>query len=320
LCTVTSCHSMRKIWGLLKDHLRSDFNWRLYASIAVFLAISITLNYKFNFENGTLDRFAGKPIRILFYLAFYSSAYYVGAIVTLSHTGKSSLLKSTKFWGWSLTGLAILSLNVGFPYNTQLVMLISDNSKLFTWLYKIVSNLGNFLVNALPLFVLIFVLNERKERFGMNGHHVDLSPYFQLLLVVAPMIAIASFEPGFKNYYPTYKSNQVAEAMDWPEFLPPLLYEIAYGMDFFNVEFMFRGFMVIGMSRILGKEAILPMVCTYCFIHFGKPIGESISSIFGGYIIGVVALYTRNIWGGVIVHIGLAWMMELAAFLQKHAW
>jgi hypothetical protein len=105
--------------------------------------------------------------------------------------------------------------------------------------------------------------------------------------------------------------------MNWPALIPPFIYEVLYGMDFFNVEFLYRGFFVIGMAKVLGKEAILPMVCSYCFLHFGKPLGESISSIFGGYMLGVVAFYTRNIWGGVMVHIGLAWMMELAAFLQK---
>jgi len=308
---------MSKIWTLLREHLRVDFKWTLYGTLACFLAISIAVAYVFNFENAFIDRYAGKPIRILLYLALYSTAYYVAAVVALSYSQKRSVLLSARFWAWSFTGLTILALNVGFPYNTQLVGFISNNPRLFIWLYKIMSNLSNFLVNALPLFLLIFILKERKERFGVNRLHIDLSPYFQILLVIAPMIAIASFEPGFKNYYPTYKANQVAEAMGWPEFVPPLLYEIAYGMDFFNVEFMFRGFMVIGMSRLLGKEAILPMVCTYCFLHFGKPIGECISSIFGGYILGVVSFYTRNIWGGVIVHIVLAWMMELAAFLQK---
>jgi hypothetical protein len=311
---------MRKIWNLLTDHLRADFSWRLYVSLAAFLAILIAINYGLNVNRAMTGRFAGNPVLILCFLALYFVIYYTAAIAALSFANKRSLLSSPRFWAWSFTGIAIFAVNVGFPYNTQLVGLISDNPKLFIWLYKIVSNLGNFLVNALPLFILVFVLNERKERFGVNGINVDLSPYFQILLVVAPMIVIASFETGFKNYYPTYKSNNVAEAMGWPDFVPLLMYEIAYGMDFFNVEFMFRGFLVIGMSRLIGKEAILPMVCTYCVIHFGKPIGECISSIFGGYILGVVAFYTRNIWGGVIVHIGLAWMMELAAFLQKYDW
>ena len=59
------------------------------------------------------------------------------------------------------------------------------------------------------------------------------------------------------------------------------------------------------------------MVVCYASLHFGKPLGETIGSIFGGYILGVLALQTRSIWGGIIVHVGVAWLMDLAALLQK---
>jgi membrane protease YdiL (CAAX protease family) len=101
--------------------------------------------------------------------------------------------------------------------------------------------------------------------------------------------------------------------MGWSPWVPMAIREIFYGLDFFNVELLFRGFMVIGLSQWLGKDAIMPMVTTYCFLHFGKPVGEAISSIAGGYILGVLAFRTRGIWGGVIIHMGIAWLMELFA-------
>jgi membrane protease YdiL (CAAX protease family) len=47
--------------------------------------------------------------------------------------------------------------------------------------------------------------------------------------------------------------------------------------------------------------------------HFGKPLIETLSSFFGGYMLGVFALYSKNIWGGIILHIGTALFMELLA-------
>ena len=38
------------------------------------------------------------------------------------------------------------------------------------------------------------------------------------------------------------------------------------------------------------------MAATYAALHFGKPMGETISSIFGGYILGVIALYNHSNW------------------------
>jgi hypothetical protein len=60
------------------------------------------------------------------------------------------------------------------------------------------------------------------------------------------------------------------------------------------------------------------MAVIYCQLHFGKPLGEAISSIFGGYILGVISYQTKNIWGGVLVHVGIAWLMEVAGFFQKY--
>lgn len=308
---------MKKIWHLLRTHLRSDFNWQLYVCIGLFLATAISLNYTFDIENSVIDRSTGRPIRILWYFFFYSISYFGAALMTFGFTGTMRNFGKRKFWLMSLTGLFILSCNVGFPYMTRLIRSVHSDYQVYSWLYRVGNNTINFAITALPLLVFSRFVEERREYFGVNRQHIDLRPYFQILLLIVPLIAIASFEDGFRNYYPTYKPNKAAEVLGWPDFVPPLLYELAYGMDFFNVELMFRGLLVVGVSQVIGKEAVLPMVCTYCFLHFGKPVGEAISSVFGGYLLGVVALYTRNIWGGVMVHIGLAWMMELAAALQR---
>jgi len=62
----------------------------------------------------------------------------------------------------------------------------------------------------------------------------------------------------------------------------------------------------------------MAMVGAYVFLHFGKPMAEYISSAFGGYIIGAFAFYSKRIWGGVALHVALAWSMEFFAWLQKY--
>ena len=60
----------------------------------------------------------------------------------------------------------------------------------------------------------------------------------------------------------------------------------------------------------------MPMVVIYCMIHFQKPLLETVSSIFGGLLLGIIVWYGRSIYGGIIAHLGTAWMMEIAAFAQ----
>jgi hypothetical protein len=96
-----------------------------------------------------------------------------------------------------------------------------------------------------------------------------------------------------------------------------VIFELSYGSDFVGIEFFFRGFLVLAFMRWAGKEAVLPMACFYCTIHFGKPLGECISSYFGGLLLGVVIANTRSVWGGLMVHLGIAWMMELGGYIGE---
>ena len=118
-----------------------------------------------------------------------------------------------------------------------------------------------------------------------------------MILLVAPGVFLIAFEPQFYQYYPTFM-RCIPEGSSESNWLFIFIYELAYSVDFFSIETLFRGFFVIGLGRFIGKEVIIPMVTIYCVIHFGKPLGETISSIFGGYLLGILAFYTRSILGG----------------------
>jgi membrane protease YdiL (CAAX protease family) len=90
-----------------------------------------------------------------------------------------------------------------------------------------------------------------------------------------------------------------------------------YGFDFVFIEFFFRGFLLLAFYRHFGWSCLMPMACFYVSIHFGKPLGETISSFFGGSILGILAIRTGSIAGGIIVHLGVAWLMEITALLHK---
>jgi membrane protease YdiL (CAAX protease family) len=76
---------------------------------------------------------------------------------------------------------------------------------------------------------------------------------------------------------------------------------------------MFRGIMIHTLYRFMGIECVLAVAKVYCMFHFGKPIIETISSFFGGTILGLLSLRTNSL-GGIVIHAGIALMMELASF------
>ena len=307
---------MKKIWSLLKNHWKEDFNPKYYSSIVLFLALSLAFNYSIGLENLVIDQHPDKLVRIFWYFLLYGTAYYGMFFIMVYFKKRKDLLTSTQFWMSTLTGILLLSFNSAFPYMSTILRQFEIDIKIYFWIYSIANNTIGFIVVSLPL-ILLGVLTHTKTKFGLTSTGFDFKPYFMLLLLVLPFIVLASFGNSFQNYYPTYKSNSVAEILNWPTWLPMFIYEFVYGLDFFNTEFFFRGFLLIGLAHLMGKDAIIPMVSVYCFLHFGKPAGEAISSILGGYVLGVIAFYSRSIWGGVILHIGVAWMMELMAYLQK---
>jgi hypothetical protein len=308
---------VKKILSLVKNHVRQDFQFPYYLSACIFLGTSLIINYSIDLENDIIDRYTRNPIRILLYFALYSFGYYVSCFLVSCFKKEKEFWGSPSFWIFSLFGLLILSLDRGFPYQQNLVSPFNLSYSEYTWVYKMTSQILSFILIFIPL--LLFYWRQDKVESGFYGLNTrsSIKPYLYLLLIIAPIIILSSFHESFTNYYPIYKTNQVAEVWHWPAFVPVILFELFYGLDFLNVELLYRGFFVLGMAQLLGKHSVMPMVIIYCFLHYGKPAGEAVSSIFGGYVLGIIALYTRSIWGGILIHVGVAWMMEAAAYVAK---
>lgn len=307
---------MRKFWRLLRVHVLLDFHRDYYLAVAVFLLASVFANYFFDFDRHVVDRASGVQ-KVGWQLLVFGVGFYI-PLLLLVKIKRPHDLQLTPAFGWlSLSGMLILAIKTGFPYLSNVTRWLSPDPQIFTWAYRVCNNLLGFATVLFPLIVLHRITRARSGLYGLSLKTFDARPYAWLLLLIIPLVSIASFEPGFQAYYPMYKTNRVAEIMDWPAWLPATIFELVYGLDFINVELLFRGFLVIGLSQYLGRNSVLLMACAYCFLHFGKPWGECVSSIFGGYLLGVIAFETRNIWGGILLHITLAWGMELAAYLQK---
>ena len=308
---------MRKILRALRDHAREDFHAGWYGLTLVFLVVMIGVNYRYDFEDSIIDAYIGQKIRYLWYFLFYGVAYYFTVAAYVLTTRDTGYVRQRRFWVLSLAGVGILAVDGSFTAHWDFVdRVFAPETRAYG--YQLVVNLNSLLTILLPCVVLYAVWYRDRSAglFGLTGRGVDLRPYAGLLLFMVPLIGWASFQADFLRNYPTYERNEAHVAWGVGAAVPALVYELAYGWDFVATELVFRGLLVIGLASVMGRRAVLPMVVTYAFLHFGKPLGETIGSVFGGYILGVIALSTRNIWGGVAIHLGVAWLMELAAFLQ----
>ena len=127
-----------------------------------------------------------------------------------------------------------------------------------------------------------------------------------------PLILLASTTNSFQHKYPFY-SPPFGESL-WPNFI---IWQCLYLLQFFALEFFFRGFMLHGIKKRFGFYSIWVMMIPYMMIHFQKPMPETIGAIFAGIILGALSLKSRSIWLGVAIHYSVAITMDLAALWQK---
>ncbi len=299
-----------------RDFIVADFSLLKYFLIALFLSITIAVNFWFDFEDTYVDVSDFYP-RFFRYIMFYGLAYYGGVLILKFTDKKVDFLNKSSFWFLSVVGLIIISFDGSYNGSYDIARSFVDINE-YRYVGKLISEFRNFITLFVPLLIVWLFTKQKNDSFyGLTFKNAQVRPYFLLLLLMVPLIALAAQDASFLKTYPLFKTYGVDVYWHISKGYLAIPYEFLYSSSFLNVELFFRGFLVIGMIRIMGKNAILPMVVMYAFLHFGKPMGEAISSVFGGYLLGIFAYYSRTIWGGVIVHGGIALMMEFAAFLAK---
>lgn len=143
--------------------------------------------------------------------------------------------------------------------------------------------------------------------FSLRGFRRHVIVYVGLYLAILPLVIVASTTPAFREQYPFYKlaNRSPFDLVSW---------EIMYAAQFFALEFFFRGFMLQALRRSLGAHAIWVMVLPYTMIHYEKPVLETFGAIVAGIVLGTLAMRTRSIWAGVLIHISVALTMDLLAY------
>lgn len=312
---------MKKIFHFLKEYHKEYFDWKMYLVIFLFNAALIIFNYTYDFEDSYIDKFPRQLWQFILIFIYHSIAYY-GVVAIIYRFRKDKIEISRGFIIKSLIGMTVLTFDrVLFPFLSVYIHELAPALTRRFYTYVIFNAYG--WVSVVLFFAIIKYFMDRKEDFGIYGlkfKKVDYKMYAFLLAIVVPLIYAASWTPDFISYYPIYKralGASFSQYYDMSESWTVAIYEFFYLTDFVSTELVFRGFFVIGLAKFLGKDVVLPIASCYAVLHFGKPLGEAISSIFGGYILGIIAFYTKNIWGGVFLHAGTAFFMELFAFFRQ---
>ena len=160
----------------------------------------------------------------------------------------------------------------------------------------------------LPTLFAWLVLKMKPVDIGFNarGFLRHLWVYLAMYGVMLPIVLWASRRPDFAQTYPFAVLARTSDEWFWR-------WEVAYFLQFVALEAFFRGFMVFGLERRFGLNAIFVMTVPYTMIHFSKPMPEAFAAIIAGMVMGYAALKTRSFYGGVLLHYGVALTMDSLA-------
>lgn len=150
------------------------------------------------------------------------------------------------------------------------------------------------------------------------GLRLRIEPGFWKLLAVSsaimlPLVYLMSLTEGFAAKYPFLQiyngEPYIGQTL--------LIWELIYFLQFFGLEFFFRGFLVHSLKPSLGLYSIFVMTVPYCMIHFSKPMPETLSAIAAGIFLGWLSYKNGSIWLGLVLHCMVAFSMDIFALYAK---
>lgn len=299
---------MKQLFTASWQHIRQSFSILSYGLCFLAIGIACWFNY-----GGVVSLWPQKSsfhyslfFLILLFFVFFLLGFLFTVLqgrVRINFTGNSK---------WILLLAPILfALKVAIPFDE---VLLQNTTPVFqTAFQKPAGWLGDLLL-MMPVIGALHFFFEKKQGLYFIKKSNSYQPYFFLLLCMLPLLVAAAVQPAFQQEYP--RAKDVTNALGTSASIIHYgLFELSYALDFITIELFFRGLLIAVLSRVLGVHCIIPIALFYFSIHLGKPMQEAISSFFGGLILGAVSYETKSIWGGWLVHCGIALLMELLAFV-----
>jgi len=137
---------------------------------------------------------------------------------------------------------------------------------------------------------------------------IDVALAYLVLLV---LILVFGRGQAFLKTYPLFKPA----GRHWPTLF---WYELILLTYMLGWEFMFRGYLLFGTEKELGKPAAVILQCVpFALLHLGKPELEAVGSIFAGLFLGLLALRANSFLPCAILHFAVACTMDLFAIFHR---
>lgn len=141
-----------------------------------------------------------------------------------------------------------------------------------------------------PLLIILFVEKRSPKEYGfqLGDWKAGLVITAAAILIIAPVIwYVARGNPEMTRYYQAYAS--------------PITPVLTF-LDLIGWEFFFRGWLLFSYQREFGDNALWLQAVPFALAHIGKPELETFTTIFGGFLFGLVAWRTKSFLYPFLIH------------------
>lgn len=179
-----------------------------------------------------------------------------------------------------------------------------------------------FLVFA-PLAVSMFKLLQKREHntWGESLIHlwgIGLPRFFGsrrlkviwLGLLCGALVVAGTAVWSFSAIRETYPVYRKALSGEWVDVTLALLLT---GGLILTTELFYRGVMLFAGEKWFGKMAVYAVLPIYVLDHIGAPPVEVAASVVTGAVLGHLALETRSLWPGFIIHAACALTVDVGS-------
>lgn len=302
--------------GDIGNFIREDYRWKKYLFFLITVIAVIIGQVCFNIYDIIILPSYADGTSMLRIPMVYAFAYFWMLIPTLFMHNEQWRLRQWQVWVFPLLLVAIDGAGQGFDAYKQWTadMEIYFKEKFYLNL------IGSYLFRSIGIIACLclfrWMTTGKIGLYGLTRSTKYLRVYLLIFALLLPLFFIVSLTPQFLDFYPKMDISYYGGAFGWADWKTIGLFELLYANDYVAVESMFRGAMIVGMSRWLGARSVLPMVVTYMCIHLGKPDLELCSSVIGEYILGILAYRTKHLWGGIVIHLGIALLFEALGMMH----
>lgn len=231
---------------------------------------------------------------------------FVNELVKLDTKIIAILFGSTILFTLSWYFASPVFFNEIFSFHQSFDPIIEDFISFNYWFF-----LDSTLFLVIPFLIIKFLFQENIMSYGVSLGNFKLGLAFTILSIImfVPIIYFVSISENFSQYFPLMQSAK-------DDLTIFIIYELLLLIFLFSWEFIFRGFMLFGLEKRFGLYSIFFQMIPFVILHNGKPFIETFASIFGGIILGYLAIRTRSIIYGFLIHAFILICLDVLSYIK----